>query len=585
MKNALNPVAGLVLGTLLLCIGGSAFAGTTGKIAGTVKGSDQTPIPGANVMLAGTTLGGVTDVDGGFILLNIPPGVYAMRVAMIGYKQTLVEAVRVRNDLTTTVNVTLSPTVLESGETVTVVAERQLIQKDMTGSIAAVGGDEIAKLPVQDIAQVIQLQAGVVESGGLHIRGGRAGEVAYWVDGVATTDVFSGGMGLDVENAAVSELQVISGTFNAEYGQAMSGIVNILTKEGGKEYEGQFKAYAGDYFSNDPLFSVLKSVRPGVDPVSGTRLSVGEFENPLKQFNPVLDAELTAGGPVPIFKDKLSFFVNGRYFSDEGYLYCRRWFEPYGAVGDSALVPMNPYTRKSGQAKLTFRATPKLKLMYNAFYSDFNQDRSFQHDFRYNPGGVPKQFGMSTSHIFSVNHVLSPSTFYELKINRFFRDYHSYVYEITDPNSIPTPKFLVHVPEDTVLGIVEETFDYTTSEGEAELQRLRALQAVFHFVTDPSGPPGYVDPDSSLQPTGYSYLRAGQDLGHYFRSTGYWVGKFDLTSQVNKVHQIKAGAELRLHELEFDAFTLQSKLKEGKAEEIVPFVPWKPPVSNRYHDY
>jgi outer membrane receptor for Fe3+-dicitrate len=557
-----------------------AFTGTTGKITGTVRGSDQVVLPGANVTVAGTVLGAVTETDGSFLILNIPPGVYALRFSMMGYKETIMENVRIRNDFTTNADVTLQTTILQSGETVTVVADKPLIQKDMTGSLTTIGGDEIANLPVQSIIQVLQLQAGVVESGGIHIRGGRSGEVAYWVDGVSTTDAFSGGAGLEVENASVSELQVISGTFNAEYGQAMSGIINIVTKEGGSKYEGQIRAYLGDYLSGDPIFSVLKSVTKGVDPVTGKSRAYGVDENPLARFNPVYNIEATAGGPIPFLKDRLSFFANGRFFSDEGYLYGRRWFLPYGVRGDGSLIPMNPTRHNSGQVKLTYRATQRLKVGYNAFYSDFNQDRTFQHDYKYNPGGVPEQFGMSTSQIFSVNHVLSPSTFYEAKINRFYRDVHQYVYE----NPEAKPKFLVQVMPDTTLGIEGEIFDYTTPEGQLKLADVRSQRLTYHYITDPNGPAGYVHPDSSQAPAGYSYLRSGQNLQHYFRSTAYWVGKFDLTSQLNKVHQFKAGVELRLHELELDSYTLQKKLVEGKSEEVVPFQSWVPPVSNRYHD-
>jgi hypothetical protein len=193
---------------------------------------------------------------------------------------------------------------------------------------------------------------------------------------------------------------------------------------------------------------------------------------------------------------------------------------------------------------------------------------------------VARRYGKNLSHIFALNHVLSPTTFYEVKVNRFFRDYHQHVYD--DPSA--RPKFLIQVPEDTTLGIAAEIFDPATTEGQARLAWIRSQQAVYHYVADPAGPAGYVHPDSSQQPTSYSFLRAGQDLGRYFRSTAYWVGKFDLTSQIRKAHQVKAGFEARLHTLELDAVTLQKKLVEGKTEEVVPYEPWLPPVSNRYHD-
>lgn len=569
----------LLIAVLVCC---SLWAGTTGKITGRVIDSqNQEPLVGVNVMLEGTYLGAATDMEGRYLILNIPPGVYNLRMSMMGYRETVTQQVRVRIDLTTNIDASLETTVLETDESVTIIAERAMVQRDMTGSLSAVGGDEIETMPVQSINDVLELQAGVVQSGGLHIRGGRSGEVAYWVDGVATTDVFSGGMGLTVENSAVSELQVISGTFNAEYGQAMSGIVNIITKEGGQTYSGEIKAWVGDYFSQASQFGVMESVAESVDPISGRPVGAGVSENPLAKFNPNYNVEFNLGGPVPLFGDKLSFFANGRYVTDEGYLYGRQWFLPIGAPGDSSLVPMNPYERISGQFKLTYRMTPNIKISYNGFWNDWQNDRSFSHDYKYNPMGIPKQFGKSMSHIFSLNHVLSPTTFYELKVNRFFRDYTSHVYD----NPLTMPDYLVHVMEDTARGVEAFTFDPNTEEGKERLKFVQDQEYSFQYFTDPNGPLGYVHPDSARQPIGYSYLKAGQNLSQYFRSTAYWVGKFDLTSQVQRAHQIKAGFELRLYELELDSYTLQRALKEGKSEEIIPFTPWVPPVSNRYHDY
>ena len=164
------------------------------------------------------------------IIINVPPGTYQVKAMMMGYQPRRVENVRVSIDLTTTINIELNSSVLDLGEEVTVVAEREIIKKDMTSSLAAVSADEIKTMPVQEIADVLELQAGLVRDavGGIHVRGGRSGEVAYWVDGIAATDMYSGNMGIEVENSSVQELQVIRGTFNAEYGQAMSGIVNNM---------------------------------------------------------------------------------------------------------------------------------------------------------------------------------------------------------------------------------------------------------------------------------------------------------------------------------------------------------------------
>jgi len=566
-----------------IVLGASAvpvFPGTTGKITGVVRdASTSEPLPGVNVIVEGTTMGAASDLEGRYIILNIPPGTYRLRVAMMGYKNTIIENARVSIDLTTTINVNLEQTVIEAGEEVTVVAERPLVQLDMTSSLSSIGSREIDALPVQEVGDVLELQAGIVKRGNdLHIRGGRASEVAYWIDGVSTTDAFSGNLGVIVETSAVEELQVISGTFNAEYGQAMSGIINIITKEGGRNYSGQVKAYVGDYLSNRSEFKVLEDVYTVADPVTGDLRAVGVEDNPLSDLNPVYNAEVSLSGPVPFTADKLTFFTNGRYFSDEGHLYGRRWFQPNGIPGDSTLVPLSPYEKLSWQGKLTYSLSPSIKLGYNLFWNDWNMDRGYNHFYRYNPDGQAQRMGNSYTQILSLNHVLSPSTFYELRINRFYQEYEQYVFE--NPGAMPS--YLVRVDADTALGLEGLLLDPDDPADAALFDQAKSTRRSYTFIVDPSGPQGYVHPDSVSAPASYSYSKVGMDMSHYNRSTSYWIAKLDLTSQVNNLHQIKAGAELRLHELELHQYTLRPKLDETGNEQLVPFVPNIPDVSSVY---
>jgi len=560
-----------------LMLSAPAFAGTTGKIAGRVTDAESgEPLPGVNVIIENTTSGAATDPDGRYAVLNVPPGLYALRFSMMGYTELNVRQVRVRIDLTATIDASLTPRVLEAQETVTVVAERPLVQLDMTSALSAVGAEEISALPVQEIEDVIELQAGVVQADGLHIRGGRSGEVAYWVDGVATTDVFDGEMGVTVENSAVQELQIVSGTFNAEYGQAMSGIINIITKEGGRAFDGQIKAYAGDYIGGGEEFEVLESVGPVVDPVSGRERAASESANPLRELNPVYNLEASLSGPVPLISDRLSFFATGRYLSKEGWLYGRDWYTPQGTPGDSALVPMNPLGKLSGMAKLTLQPHSGIRLSYGLFASRLDRDRSYIHAYRYNPYGVPQQHSRGLTHLFTLNHVLSARTFYELRLSRFNSEYDQYVFE----DQTAYPDYLVRVTGDTARGVY--TFDPSTAGGATELERVRSERYTFFFVPDPQNADGYIHPDSARAPTSFSFYRSGMDMDHLYRTTSYWIGKLDLTSQINPSHQIKTGFEVRAHKLTLDQFTLRPKLKTGQSEQIVPFQPHVEAISTIY---
>jgi outer membrane receptor protein involved in Fe transport len=558
------------------------FAGNTGKISGVITDAQQkTTLPGTNVLLEGTTLGAVTDDQGRYAILNVPPGLYRLRATMMGYRTVIVREVRVSIDLTTEISAAMTATTIESSEAVTITAERPLVQKDRTSSIASVNSDQIKDLPVQSVSDVLQLQSGVVRSGdGFHIRGGRASEVSYWVDGIATNEAFYGGNAVTVEKSAVQEMQVVSGTFNAEYGNAMSGVVNIITKEGGSKLEGSITAYAGDYMSGRDVYGVLRKVTPVYDPALGQTMAREDLENPLKKFNPTMNAEMNLTGPVPYTNNRLSFMVNGRTFSQEGYLYGRRWYYPQGIPGDSALVPLNPSVSSSGMAKLTFRATSKLKFNYSLFLNQYQSDRYYSQIFKYNPDGNGQGKGHGVTHMLGWSHVLSPKMFYEARLSRVSSHYENYVYQ----DSTLHPSYFIEVLADTSGPGYVARVDPNSAEGKALLEELNIAQRSYKFVADPANHDGYVHPDSASDPAAYSFRRAGTNLGWGERDTGYWIAKLDFTNQITPIHQLKAGIEALLHDISINSLTLQAKRKAGKDEQIVPFEPWSPPVSNINHD-
>lgn len=558
------------------------YAGTTGKIAGVITdASTGEPIIGANVIIKGTTMGAASNVDGNYVILNVPPGVYALVISMVGYQKVEIEGVRVSVDLTTTVDVKLQPTAIELGGTIVVTAQRSLVTKDMTSSLSTMNAEQIRNLPVQNVQQVLRLSAGIIEDNGrLHIRGGRPGEVAYWVDGIASTDVYNGTVGITVENNAVQEIQIISGTFNAEYGQAMSGIVNIITKEGGKNYTGELKVYTADYVSTRNEYSMYKKLVTAKDPATGlTKIVESEKDYPLKRYNPYNNAEFSLGGPVPFTGDNVTFFTNGRYYYDEGFYYGINWFRPNGAPGDSSSVPMNPVKTSSMQGKLKFNLNENIRLSYSIYWNKSVRDRNYfginAHDYKYVPYGLPKAYSEGFTHLLTLNHVLASNTFYELRLSRYHSENKQYVYE--DPYQ--SINYLIHVFEDTANGIAEQYLP-NTEEGKKQLNSILAQGGKYEYVTDPNSPDGYIKPDwVNNNPTSYSFKNRGMDLNHTKRSTSYWIAKFDLTSQVSKSHQLKFGTEVRLHELTLNNFTIVPKT-DASGQEIEPFLPAVPEIGN-----
>ncbi len=400
-----------------------------GKIAGRIVHADTgEPLPGAAIRIEGTTLGDAADNDGYYAIINVKPGTYTLVASMIGFAALRIENVEVSVDRTTRVNVELQESVIE-GEEILVIAERPLIEQDRTTSVSYVSAESIESLPVQEFEDLLQLQPGVAydAAGRLHLRGGRHGEVAYMIDGIPVTDQFSGGSKIEIENSWVQELQVISGTFNAEYGQAQSGIVNVVSKEGRSTYGGRTSFYAGSYLtSRDNVFPSAAS--PG-----------------FSEFN----GELSLDGPVP-FLPAGSFLVNGRLLDSDGWLFGERRMRIDDTVpiqdyihearqtssdqetlvgilvpdslqsGDGTHVPMNFRKKYSLHASLSARPVQALKVSYSVFLNS-QRRKYYQDSRRFAPDGQPTVSDRGQNHILSLTHTLSPSTFYRMAMS-FQRD-------------------------------------------------------------------------------------------------------------------------------------------------------------------
>jgi hypothetical protein len=398
---------------LYLAVTLNAWAGVVGKVAGKITDAESgDAIIGAAVMIEGTSLGAAADINGYYFIINVPPGMVNVRVSAIGYTPKTVQGIQVISDQTSTVDFVLAPQSLQ-GEEVVIVAERKLVETDRTFSTSTVSAQDIGALPVTNLTQVIELQAGVVDG---HFRGGRSNEVLYLVDGVSVTDVYDNSQGTQVDNHAVEELQVISGTFNAEYGQAMSGVVNIVTKEGGSTYHGSLQGESGDYISDH------KDIFLGINKVSPAAI---------QDYSGSLD------GPVPKIP-KLHFYATGRYLDDSGWLYGeQRWrvinpniLDSTGIerLSDPGLAEMNYNFERWGNLKLNYDLTSKIKLNYTTLLSN-RAYRDYSHDWKYYPVGDLRRYREGRTNILKMNHALSSNMFYELGVNNTFTEYHHYVYK------------------------------------------------------------------------------------------------------------------------------------------------------------
>ncbi|MHB1687300.1 MAG: TonB-dependent receptor [Ignavibacteriaceae bacterium] len=495
-----------------ILVSNHTFAGTTGKLAGkVVDAKTKEPLPFAIVTIQGTSLGGAADIDGNYVILNIAPGTYKVKAQYLGYRAVIVENVSISIDLTTRLDFSLSESAVQL-QAVIVEAKQDALKKDITSSESLISAEQINSLPVAEFDDILQLQPGVSKDadGGFHIRGGRSSEIAYWVNGISITDPYDNSRGIDIDNSSIQELQVISGTFNAEYGNAMSGIVNTVTKEGGKDYHGSFNIYSSDYVSNFTSYFT----------------NINHY-NPLTNYN--FQANLS--GPIPLTNDMITFFANGRYIYDDGYLYGLDKFNIDGTPADGHAVPMNWSKRWIGQANIAYQLIKDVKINTELLYSrddyqDFNNDT---YPFKWEPGGNPFKYAKSYDGTVTINHILSSRTFYTLRANYFFKDFNQYLF--------PNP------------------YD-----------------------------PRYLHPDS-LVTIGYAFHNKGTDLHRFFRETQSYTAKFDLASQVTDNHLIQFGLEGKMHHLQFDDYNLEPLRINGvPVEPFVPAIPDANSINRNLYD-
>lgn len=261
----------LVLVTLFL-LSMPTMAGVTGKIAGKITDADTgEPLAGVNILVEGTRLGAASDLKGNYVILNLPPGTFTLKTSMIGYTPMTMKNVVVKIDLTSTIDFTLKSQVLDMNEVV-VVAERPIVDKDVSASEVHLDAQTMANLPVQTVAEVLTLQAGIQEtSSGLVIRGGAVNQIGVIVDGITTNDERSNNPVTMISMSAVREVKVQTGGYNAEYGNIRSGIINVVTEDGDKvRYSGTLsglyrppaaKNFGPSIYSRNTYFT-----RPYTDP-------------------------------------------------------------------------------------------------------------------------------------------------------------------------------------------------------------------------------------------------------------------------------------------------------------------------------
>ncbi len=351
------------------------YSGTTGKLAGTIKDAQTgEPLVGANVIIEGTNFGAATNVNGEYVILNISPGRYNVKFSFIGYETTLMQDVSITVDQTTILQIALNSQTIQVDEIV-VTARTPLIQKDVTSSISVITREEIEALPVATFTELLSLQAGVTGSGSnLHVRGGRTNEVAYMIDGTLVDDPLLGGLATNINNDAIQEMSLLSGTFNAEYGDALSGVVNIVTRDGTDKFSAKLEARTSEF---------------GVD-----------------RYSDLHENRVNGSISGPIVTPEYNFFISAELNNYGSYL-------PFGYNKASSFF-----------SKLTTTTLPYIKISFMNRGSKGNR-QNYSHSYKYIPEQYLKVRTDSWQSSLNLTHTIENNLFYDVKASYFNQGYYS----------------------------------------------------------------------------------------------------------------------------------------------------------------
>lgn len=497
------------------------FAQSSGKISGRVLDKEsKEAIPFASVFVEGTSLGSLADDNGSFVILNVPPGVFTVTASLIGYQKTSIKNVRVNVDFTTKLSIEMSSGAIDMPAVVVQGERNPLIRRDLTNPTIAINAENIAELPVDQISDVIRLQAGVVtdNDGAIHVRGGRSNEIAYSLNGISLNDPYGQSRSIGIATNAVQEVSVSTGTFSAQYGNALSGVVNYVTKEGTDKYSLSLRSYMGDYVSSrKELFSNIDKI----DPLNRGRI------------------EATFGGAVPLIPDA-KFYLSSVFENFKGSLYGQKLYVPtdsyltpdnfrtgdprkgtstgayffnpyskystgvpslYGTSEDGKYVAMNPSLNFNMQGNLSFKLTPVIKLKYEGLF-DYGKSKDYSMAYKYNPDGVGTSYSNGFMNAIDLTHTVSDNIFYTLKFSYGKNQVKYYLYD-----------------------------NYNDS---------RYLPTLYQ---------------SSLSNTGF--VAGGTDNYRSFRKTETFGVKGDVVAQLFKIHEIKAGFETRFHSVNYESYSVE----------------------------
>lgn len=354
-----------------------AYAGVTGILEGkVVDKKTKEPLIGVNVFIKSLNTGTITNESGFYRINNIRAESYTVQFSLLGYAPVTVRSVLIQPDVRNRVDVELSESTMEL-KAVEIISQKPLIQKDQPATAYSISAPKIGKLPITTFQEIIGLQPGVTLEG--NVRGGKINEVTYVVDGVSVQDNISGGLGTDLPKSSISGITIYTGGFEAEYGNALSGVVSVLTKSGNNSPNYSFR------YERDQFLPITQA----------------------QQTDRAQELEFLVSGP--IVEDKFFYLT-----SNAGRISDTRWWQDFDNFFPS------PISKDfSGVTKLDYALTQDDRFTAQAVYS-LKQWYDYEYSWRFNLNGVPNRARNSIRYSLSYNHIFSEYSSITSSLSRMY---------------------------------------------------------------------------------------------------------------------------------------------------------------------
>ena len=548
----------ILITVILVLFSVQLYAQTSGVLKGQVKDNNGEPVPQANVVLQldgnNTQFGTSTDEYGEYIIINISPGIYDLLISAVGYRRQLIQGVEISVNQTTN----RDPVRLEPGsntlEAVTFTDKRKKIDTDRVGTERTIDVGNISELSVSSVDDIMALQPGVTNVGGeIRVRGSRSNEVNFTVDGMSVSDPVDGGSALQVDTDAIADMKVYTGALTAEFGNAQSGMVNIVTHSGFPEYKGKVE-WNSDHLIDEGRNNDLLRFNIG-GPVLG---KIGSENNLNSRFTFFINgtgswldgsyAEYYESDP---FKD---FTFNGIPLVDQYPVY-----DAYGDRDEFAGFDLN--SRNYNDYNLNFKTKYQINNDANVTFAvrgDRSKYNLFDWDWKYALQHYAESETEQRQYVFTYDQNLSQKANLKLKASYFQKD--SYI----GPKGIDRNEFLIQtVNTDQLNTNPDDLNNYILNVLNTEGIFLYEHPA---YVSIDSDSDGVYDYNSSFRPgSEWDYdSNAYQDPPTIpgFRAPGYIYTNFvdDRTTSINlrgdvewaidKINSAKTGFELTKYIIE-----------------------------------